>query len=226
MSPFSPPKKAAFVIGISATLFQPVRSGSHLYTANLYTLRSGHRVKGLTDSRGSFPLGLPYPRLLYPYCITTWAVCQEVFWKNSGLFSLSPLLTILWLVSVPSREPNRTLKGLSKRDKVQWLLVINPLLFLLSTVLGAFAAEVPLLTPLLYHIVWVLSRGFWYIFFRVYRNPYYPPKRFVSSSLSPWHHYNTTSRSKMQVVMFHKFGIFSMPFFSQFVNWLFVGAVV
>lgn len=89
MSPFSPPKKAAFVIGISATLFQPVRSGSHLYTANLYTLRSGHRVKGLTDSRGSFPLGLPCPRLLYPYCITTWVICQGFF--EEFLFNLCRL---------------------------------------------------------------------------------------------------------------------------------------
>ena len=92
---------------------------------------------------------------------------------------------LLWFVSVPSHESNRTLNGFSKRDRFQWLLVANPLLFLLSTVLRAFAAEVPLLTPLLYHIVWGLSRGFWYIFFRVYRNPYYSPKRFVSSSLSP-----------------------------------------
>ena len=30
----------AFVIGISATLFQPVRSGSHLYPAHLHTVRS------------------------------------------------------------------------------------------------------------------------------------------------------------------------------------------
>ena len=35
---------------------------------------------GLTASRGSFPLGLPCPRLLYPYCITRYGVCQEVFW--------------------------------------------------------------------------------------------------------------------------------------------------
>ena len=43
-------------------------------------MRSGHGVEGLTDSRGSFPLGLPCPRLLYPYCITTWEICQEVFY--------------------------------------------------------------------------------------------------------------------------------------------------
>ena len=63
-------KEVACVSCVSATFFQPVRSGSHLYTANRNTLRSGHGVEGLTDSRGSFPLGLPCPRLLYPYCIT------------------------------------------------------------------------------------------------------------------------------------------------------------
>ena len=36
--------------------------------------------RGLTDSRGSFPLGLPCPPLLYPYCITTWEICQGVFY--------------------------------------------------------------------------------------------------------------------------------------------------
>ena len=89
----------AFVIGISATLFQPVRSGSHLYSAHLHTVRSGHGVEGLTDSRGSFPLGLPCPRLLYPYCITTWGVCQEVFEISfKGLFLLGAPLTpgVLW----------------------------------------------------------------------------------------------------------------------------------
>ena len=105
--------------------------------------------------------------------------------KFRTFFIISTTRHFSGLFPVPGHEPNRTLKGLSKRDKVQWLLVINPLLFLVSTVLGAFAAEVPLLTPLLYHNLGDLSRGFWYIFFRVYRNPYYPPKRFVSSSLSP-----------------------------------------
>ena len=69
----------ACVSCVSPTLFQPVGSGSHLYPANRNTLRSGHGVEGLTDSRGSFPLGLPCPRLLYPYCITTWEICQGVF---------------------------------------------------------------------------------------------------------------------------------------------------
>ena len=34
----------AFVSCVSSTFFQPARSGSHLYTANRNTLRSGHRV--------------------------------------------------------------------------------------------------------------------------------------------------------------------------------------
>ena len=62
-------------------------------------MRSGHGVEGLTDSRGSFPLGLPCPRLLYPYCITTWGVCQEVFEISfKGLFLLGAPLTlgVLW----------------------------------------------------------------------------------------------------------------------------------
>ena len=72
-------EKVAFVSCVSPTLFQPTGSGSHLYSAHRNTVRSGHGVKGLTDSRGSFPLGLPCPRLLYPYCITTWEICQEFF---------------------------------------------------------------------------------------------------------------------------------------------------
>ena len=82
----------AFVVGISPTLFQPVGSGSHLYSAHLHTMRSGHGVKGLTDSRGSFPLGLPCPRLLYPYCITTWEICQEFF------LSFYPMDSKVWWV--------------------------------------------------------------------------------------------------------------------------------
>ena len=100
----------AFVSCVSPTLFQPVGSGSHLYSAHRNTVRSGHRVKGLTDSRGSFPLGLPCPRLLYPYCITTWEICQEVFYiffnqpdrgnsptRDAVLFNLVILLTSLTL---------------------------------------------------------------------------------------------------------------------------------
>ena len=89
----------ACVSCVSPTLFQPVRSGSHLYPAHRNTVRSGHGVEGLTDSRGSFPLGLPCPRLLYPYCITTWEICQEVFEISfKGLFLLGAPLTpgVLW----------------------------------------------------------------------------------------------------------------------------------
>ena len=91
--------RMAFVSCVSPTLFQPVGSGSHLYPAHRNTVRSGHGVEGLTDSRGSFPLGLPCPRLLYPYCITTWGVCQEVFEISfKGLFLLGAPLTpgVLW----------------------------------------------------------------------------------------------------------------------------------
>ena len=89
----------AFVSCVSPTFFQPVGSGSHLYSAHRNTVRSGHGVEGLTDSRGYFPLGLPCPRLLYPYCITTWEICQEVFEISfKGLFLLGAPLTpgVLW----------------------------------------------------------------------------------------------------------------------------------
>ena len=74
-------------------------------------------------------------------------------------------------MSVPSREPNRTLKGLSKRDKVQWLLVINPLLFLLSTVLRAFAAEVPLIDTLIVSYLGRFVKGFLVHFFSSLSQP-------------------------------------------------------
>ena len=93
------PIRMAFVSCVSPTFFQPAGSGSHLYPAHRNTVRSGHGVKGLTDSRGSFPLGLPCPRLLYPYCITTWEICQEVFEISfKGLFLLGAPLTpgVLW----------------------------------------------------------------------------------------------------------------------------------
>ena len=73
---------------------------------------------------------------------------------------------LLWLVSVPSHEPNRTLNGFSKRDRFQWLLVINPLLFLLSTVLGAFAAEVPLIDTLIVSCIGRFVKGFFTFFSR------------------------------------------------------------
>lgn len=141
MSPFSPPKKAAFVIGISATLFQPVRSGSHLYTANLYTLRSGHQVKGLTDSRGSFPLGLPCPRLLCLYYSTSFGVCQEVF---STFF-------------IPLGDDSA---GISRKgEPVSTQSPMGAISFPLRWLLTA-----SLLTPLLYHNSGDLSRGFLHFF--------------------------------------------------------------
>ena len=54
-------------------------TGSHLYTANANTLRSVHWVEDLLALVGTHISWSPHPPLLYPYCITTWAVCQGVF---------------------------------------------------------------------------------------------------------------------------------------------------
>lgn len=50
-------------------------------------LAVGSWGRGLTDSRGSLPLGLPCPPLLYSYYSTDLSVCQEFFLKSSSLFS-------------------------------------------------------------------------------------------------------------------------------------------
>ena len=72
--------------------FNPWGTGSHLYPANTNTLRSGHRVEVLLTLVGLPFSRLPYPLLLYPYCITTWGVCQEGFYTffqvRGGLLSL------------------------------------------------------------------------------------------------------------------------------------------
>ena len=59
--------------------FNPCGTGSHLYTANANTLRSVHRNKDLLALVGTHLSWSPCPPLLYPYCITIWAICQEVF---------------------------------------------------------------------------------------------------------------------------------------------------
>ena len=88
------PHWVAFVSCVSSTLFQPARSGSHLYPAHRNTVRSDHRVKGLTDSRGSFPLGLPCPPLLCFYYSTSLFSCQGVlenYFRFAWLGELLPL---------------------------------------------------------------------------------------------------------------------------------------
>ena len=94
----------AFVSCVSSTLFQPARSGSHLYTANRNTLRSR------TLSSRSYPtlVGLATPLLpcfphLHPYYNTRMGICQEVsniFFKSFGRpqlrsHILSPLDTLI-----------------------------------------------------------------------------------------------------------------------------------
>ena len=60
------------------------------------------RYLARTSSKGTRPFslfGTPCPRLLYPYCITTWEICQEVFEISfKGLFLLGAPLTlgVLW----------------------------------------------------------------------------------------------------------------------------------
>ena len=94
----------AFVSCVSSTLFQPARSGSHLYSANRNTLRSR------TLSSRSYPtlVGLATPLLpcfphLHPYYNTRMGICQEVsniFFKSFGRpqlrsHILSPLDTLI-----------------------------------------------------------------------------------------------------------------------------------
>ena len=59
--------------------FNPCGTGSHLYSANTNTLRSDRGVKVLQSLVGHPLIGLPYPPLLYPYCITFLWICQGVF---------------------------------------------------------------------------------------------------------------------------------------------------
>lgn len=92
-------REVAFVVGIAPTLFQPVGSGSHLYPAHLHTMRSDRGAEVLHDSHGSCLRLPPCPPLLYPYCITTWEICQEVFETFfKGLFLLGAPHTpgVLW----------------------------------------------------------------------------------------------------------------------------------
>ena len=69
------------VVEISATLFQPARSGSHLYSAPLHPVRS----RTLSSRSYSTLVGLapPLPPCfphLHPYYITRMGICQEVFY--------------------------------------------------------------------------------------------------------------------------------------------------
>ena len=79
MSPFSPPKKLAFVSCVSSTLVQPARSGSHLYPAHRNTVRWEICGAGLTRLSWDLPFGFcPLPLCLY--YSTGLEVCQGVFY--------------------------------------------------------------------------------------------------------------------------------------------------
>ena len=58
---------------------QRTGSGSHLYTANLHTLRSVHRVEDLLALVGTHILWSPHPPLLYLDYITLLVICQALF---------------------------------------------------------------------------------------------------------------------------------------------------
>ena len=79
----------AFIVGIIPTLFQPVGSGSHLYPANLHTLRLevSHfwRLESLTRSRGrSLSFGsLPLPSVII---IAQWQAVVKRFLKYFQTF--------------------------------------------------------------------------------------------------------------------------------------------
>ena len=72
-------EKVAFVSCVSPTFFQPAGSGSHLYPAHRNTVRSDHGAEVLLALVGTHFSWSPCPPLLYPYCITTWEICQELF---------------------------------------------------------------------------------------------------------------------------------------------------
>lgn len=75
------------------------RHGSHILSAwgvwftFIFRTPTDHAVgswgRGLTDSRGSFPLGLPCPPLLCLYYIMLSQVCQALFLKKFPVFKLS-----------------------------------------------------------------------------------------------------------------------------------------
>ena len=99
----------AFIVGIIPTLFQPVGSGSHLYPANLHTLRLevSHfwRLESLTRSRGrSLSFGsLPLPSViiiahLVLFVKSFFKVFFIFFWKEVRVGISSLLLVYYYLI--------------------------------------------------------------------------------------------------------------------------------
>ena len=81
----------------------------------------------------------------------------------------------------------------------------------------------PSLTPLLYHNLGDLSRGF-SKFFLCYSHPIGQP--YARSFTSSWHHYNTTSRSRLQDGIIHKIGRNNLCIFIILFSWQIAGTVV
>ena len=105
----------------------------------------GSSGNGLTYSRGDPPSSrLPYPRLLYPYCITTWVICQEVF-RNFLKFLFKQHHSL-------GRCGPPVVSLVTGDDSLSFLL-----------------------TPLLYHNLGDLSRGFLHFFRRVEHRLTYCP---------------------------------------------------
>ena len=141
-------------------------------------MRSGHGVEGLTDSRGSFPLGLPCPRLLYSYYITGLSTCQEFFlFFFGGNGEARPSKSRVWA------ESNR-LAAFPKPLAVPIPLAFVPLLYhnlgslsrgffeFLSNGLKVWWVPLALLTSLtLYHNLGDLSRGFLSFFKKLFEVP-------------------------------------------------------
>ena len=89
----------ACVSCVSATFFQPVRSGSHLYSAHRNTVRS--RTLSTRSYRLSwvFPFGTALLPSLCFYYSTLGGVCQEVFeisFKGLFLLGVPYTLGVLW----------------------------------------------------------------------------------------------------------------------------------
>ena len=71
--------RVEYCIAHNPLLFQPLRHWFTFIYRKCEHLAVGSLGQGLTRSRGHPLLWSPCPPLLYPYCITTWAICQGVF---------------------------------------------------------------------------------------------------------------------------------------------------
>lgn len=120
-----------YCIAHNPLLLQPLGHWFTFISRKCEHLAVGSSDIGLTDSRGSLPLGLPCPLLLYPYCITTWVVCQEgisnffeIFYRRRtkpcsmathGIhFHVAPLT--LQIIAHPIAEYNR--QNTQNREKI------------------------------------------------------------------------------------------------------------